>query len=261
MALDLTSVHAKQRRAKEHMEVLKNEIRAKVNPDLCKAIKKTNVNSTRYSVFFRLVGDIPYEQFALIGGDCIHNLRSALDHLVYAIAIHESKQSPPPKDNKLKFVIADEPNDFKGFRDSISKLTTDVQTAIESVQPYKRRHSELPPLLALLHEFDIADKHKLLNVCFSAIHQGHFGSWVNLPPGQSFKLAITMEELKDGTEIAAVIFDRPTPDVTYQWEGDIVVAINHKPGPNGEKLSELYALLSLLYTEVDDVIGIVSAAV
>jgi hypothetical protein len=69
------------------------------------------------------------------------------------------------------------------------------------------------------------------------------------------------KEPTESEEIAAVIFDRPTPNVTYNWEGDISVAIHHKPGPTGLDISELYAVLCLLDTEVSDVIGIVSSVV
>jgi hypothetical protein len=43
-------------------------------------------------------------------GDCLPNLRCALDHLVYAIAIHESGQSPPPCEGSLAFPICDSPD-------------------------------------------------------------------------------------------------------------------------------------------------------
>jgi hypothetical protein len=45
-----------------------------------------NPDFTRYSFIIRELRRPAFKRWALIAGDCIHNLRSALDHLVYAIA-------------------------------------------------------------------------------------------------------------------------------------------------------------------------------
>src|ERR1039458_556639 len=73
--------------------------------------KERNEDFTRFYVVLH-VAEIPsLQDWTLIIGDCVHNLRSALDHLVYAIAMHESGQNPPPKEDRLAFPIVDNPAD------------------------------------------------------------------------------------------------------------------------------------------------------
>lgn len=52
------------------------------------------------------------DRIPAIGSDAIHYLRSALEHLVYRLAILESGQDPPPKHDKLGFPIAETPEVF-----------------------------------------------------------------------------------------------------------------------------------------------------
>ena len=108
MGLNLDSVEAKLQRAQQHIQNLQDEIA----PWMAKASyiisPQVNGDSTRYSLIAHLVGkEPPLQRWTLMAGDSLHNLRCALDHLVYAIAVHESGTEPPPDGNKLMFPITD----------------------------------------------------------------------------------------------------------------------------------------------------------
>ena len=256
MTIDLTGVRLKIGRAEEHFQSVKNVVSAQLKPEAYDAIFKVNADFTRYSVILKILKDIPFDQMALIAGDCVHNLRSALDHLIYSMAVHLEHGNIPTNWKKLAFPIAASSSDFADMGFRIKSLPDRVRTAIESVQPYNRPHAELPPLLGLLHYFDLADKHRVLNVCFTVIHQGHFTDIQNVPEDQAFQAGIALPGLKDGAEIAALIFDRPTPNVTYNWAGDISIGIRFPPGPLGE-FGEISTILSWLIEDVREVIDIV----
>ena len=76
------SVHAKIRRAEEHAETIKQEITAWSDSDPYSVVRQRNAEATRYSVIVKVEKEPPLERWALITGDCVHNLRAALDHAV-----------------------------------------------------------------------------------------------------------------------------------------------------------------------------------
>ena len=152
-------------------------------------------------------------------GDAIHNLRSALDHLVYAIGVHESKgQLSAQKRKQSSFVICNNPNDLKSKYWHIAPLSVGVRTAIEGVQPYVRPLATMPPLLAVLRDLDDADKHRLLTVVLSQPTRAAFRNVRNLIPEQKVELVIHSGSLEDGTELGAIALDRPTANVKYDFD-------------------------------------------
>jgi hypothetical protein len=115
--------------------------------------------------------------FALELGECFYNLRSALDHCVYAAAIRETGKNPPPNENALEFPICETEEEFNKSRWKIQPLTDKRRLIIESVQPYKAPHLR-PEVriysfnrsLWLLHSLAKKDRHRKLHVV---------GSWAS----------------------------------------------------------------------------------
>ena len=164
--MDLTaeSVHSKLERAEFHAQTLYDEIRPWLRSNPFELRQVVNADSTRYSVVAHLVGDEPpVSRWTLHGWRSVHNLRCALDHLIYAIAVHESGIDPPPDERNLMFPIADVPQSFLDSAYRIKSLSSPVRAAIESVQPYNRSHATLPPLLGVLRDLENTDKHRLSN--------------------------------------------------------------------------------------------------
>ncbi len=103
-------------------------------------------------------------------GDCIQNLRAALDHLVYQLACVNTGGTPT-KPKKTQFPIVSHATDFadnaKRYLGEVDPAHTSV---IESYQPYHGRagrpDSWSGPYihqLALLNELSTQDKHRLLH--------------------------------------------------------------------------------------------------
>jgi hypothetical protein len=118
MALDLTSVHAKLRRAEQHFYTLKSEIKAWQHQQPYKYTTGVSPDFTKYFIVInkRIPCEAPIERWSLMIGDTVHNLRSALDHLVYAIAVHQTGQNPPPDENILAFPILKTSAKFTSFK-------------------------------------------------------------------------------------------------------------------------------------------------
>ncbi|MFZ0913519.1 MAG: hypothetical protein WBQ76_10090 [Candidatus Korobacteraceae bacterium] len=268
MALDLTGVNAKVSRAKEHTQSVKDEVAAWMNTRPCSLTPKANADFTRWALIISVPKTADLVRWTLIVGDTINNLRSALDHLIYAIAVHESGSNPPPDEKRLAFPICDTPGEFKDAAKRIKSLTPDVRAVVESVQPYNRTHPMLPALLAILRDFNNTDKHKLLRLAYAATSSGDVSlTWKGNRSEQPMPL-VPVEfnggELKDGAEVMAVTFDRPAPDVECHFDVMVIIALWHggKAGviPRIDR-DDFAAILALLTEEVEAVIKLIVAAV
>jgi hypothetical protein len=81
----------------------------------------------------------PPHEFRLIIGDCLHNLRSALDNLVYELALAYVGIDPLPEDRtrKLEFPIFGNRSMTTGeCRNKIGCIHPDAQTIIKELQPH-----------------------------------------------------------------------------------------------------------------------------
>src|SRR4051794_32749877 len=70
-----------------------------------RVMKESDDTGSVHKVFVEVIEEPPLDRWSLVAGDCVHNLRSALDNLIYAIAIYQSRQNPPPDDKSLQFPI------------------------------------------------------------------------------------------------------------------------------------------------------------
>lgn len=260
MPIDLSSVNAKLRRANSHFEMLRDELIRWRDGNPYSGTVESNTDSTRYSFHIHIKGTPDFEWWSLIVGDCVHNLRAALEHLVYAIAIHESGQNPPPKEDRLAFPIADDPGDFKEVSRRIATLSDTVQTAIERIQPYNRTHPTLPPPLAILRDFEKTDKHKLLSLAFARQSKASFTVNSKVP----YEFSGSFGEIQDGKELMALTFEQPQPEIKFNGVNfEVAVCLWHKqrdPGTSHNS-SEAVGLLTVIVDEVRFVIGKVTAAV
>src|SRR5271157_2969691 len=107
MPLDLTGVNAKLSRTKEHTNSVKDEVAAWMNTRPCNLTPKANTDFTRWALVISVPKTADLVRWTLIVGDAINNLRPALDHLIYAIAVHESASNSPPDEKRLAFPICD----------------------------------------------------------------------------------------------------------------------------------------------------------
>lgn len=112
-------------------------------------------------IVFRVEKQRPIDpRIALIVGDCIHNARTALDHIVYQLAI--LNQSDPSQITRINFPVCIKKPIFDDIaRDKVAPFVgTKALAEIEKLQPYSTGN-EANDLLWALHQLDIIDKHRL----------------------------------------------------------------------------------------------------
>jgi hypothetical protein len=269
MPLDLSSVDAKLGRAIEHAKAVENEIKTWASGKPYSLSYETNADCTRYSTlihFNKSVPLAPVKQWSLMVADSIHNFRCALDHLVYAAAIAESKQDPPPQSDKLMFPICDSKVNFDLDlkRRKLGDISAPMRAVFELFQPYNRPYPKLPPLLAMLRDFENADKHKLLRLLFTCVSTGDIGfTGPPLAGGTKLVFHANKGEITDGAEVVAFIFDRPTPQMRYDRSNfTMVFALPHqKAGDGVSDRDDATTLMELIGTEIRTVIDSVAGTI
>lgn len=184
MASPLDGSRLKLKRAREHLNRLRKGTADFLDSDPYGITPEYDAKVAQ-QIFRMKIKRRPPIDLALTIGDCIHNARSALDQLIWQIAIWETNGNPP---ERISFPIF---KDRPGFENWLARFATDfrprTKTTLRGCQPYFRAYRRydtegLPyhfgkwlegmdapafddPLdhpLWLLHEISNEDKHRLL---------------------------------------------------------------------------------------------------
>jgi hypothetical protein len=165
MAHPLDGSRLKIVRAEEHLTVLDDEIARYLSTNPYEFVAK--VDNEICVPFVRLTREPPGRVSAIIG-DCLYNLRAALDYLIWQLALLTG-----PKDDRVRiyFPIFSEPDKFKRHWDQAlsQHLPRDTFAALDRVQPYRAGYERLAEFRCLSNE----DKHRVpvlaINTVVSAI--------------------------------------------------------------------------------------------
>jgi hypothetical protein len=157
--------------------------------------------SGKQFVYIRFPEPVPAE-LRLIIGDCLHNLRSALDNLAYELAVrhHGSSPLPEPFDRRSEFpIFGDRPMDERERRNKIGCIHPRAQAIIKRLQPHNRGDMFASDPLWKLHQLSNMDKHRVPHVAQVAVR-----SVIDVPeiPGVPGTLTIHLGSYEDGAEIA-----------------------------------------------------------
>jgi hypothetical protein len=103
-------------------------------------------------------------EVGLIVGDCLQNLRSALDHEVYRLAVANKGVSWSGL-GQCQFPIHEEEASFNHQeRKQIGGLASDVRRLIRSMQVFSQPEDPVARPLLLLNKLARVDRHRLLHV-------------------------------------------------------------------------------------------------
>lgn len=162
-------IEAKIDRAGEHIDALNREITdwAQSHPYAVGSDPEGQATHHRIYVNLHKIPDV--RRWGLLLGDAVHNMRSALDHLVYAGAIRVTGQNPPPDERKLQFVIVDDPlSEWAKQAWHMGPLSDEMRAFIKGVQPDKSSdpNGYQLNLLRWIRDLDDADKHRAIRPIF-----------------------------------------------------------------------------------------------
>ena len=146
--------------------------------------------------FWITLNDLPNDTISLAAGDAIHNARAALDHVVYELS---AMCCSDPTDTA--FPLIHKPSDWdsrdkrgrlvKSCGEHKTRLTGKAQAVIKRLQPMNGLDFTKPDRdtmtrrkLVDLHDLDILDKHKKLNVAVAYVEMSPIAWYGDKPfPG------------------------------------------------------------------------------
>jgi hypothetical protein len=185
MAGSLADVLAKLDWAEHHYNFLRNELHGGWEFQERPVTMERHRDGLEYR--FRVGTVEPLDpRWPLVIGDCLFNLRAALDHLVYQLHVrHFRGRFPGDAAQASAFPILIQPRRTKSGApiptdrwNEIKRLGKRERAAIERLQPYKRANREHRIwgewlhwdrlALAEVHELNRIDKHRHLHVVASA---------------------------------------------------------------------------------------------
>jgi hypothetical protein len=207
----ISSPRAKIARADEHLKSLNGEMDrwGELNP--MSLGRTSNRDGSQHMFRLRLHPKPDLWQWGQLLGAAVHNLRCALDHTVYALAIAATGDDPPQDDDVLEFPICDNGRLFAKRQWRIKSLTPTMQTAIEGFQPYNRRHKRTGfAALEWLRILDDIDKHRTLQLALPepSVEAGE----IDAPPG-TFKVELIKGPMVDGAPMVRVTLQEPDPNM------------------------------------------------
>lgn len=180
----LEGVDLKLNRAKEHFYALTEEVsKFQSNPDSYSLVLEGQPNRGGICK----VADVyaPPAKLGILIGECVHQYRSALDHLLFQLVLANSRGRPSSKvERRSEFPIFNSGPRFRGKRKAvpspgsgrakIQDIAPTAQAVIERLQPYHRRKNPGTRSLRQLQELSNIDKHRLLHVTYSAFRGSTF---------------------------------------------------------------------------------------
>jgi hypothetical protein len=203
------SCRAKMGRAEHHFQVLRAQIDSALTGKNQTIRPESNADLTEYRFYLKFKRSLDSKGWGLIFGDAVHNLRSALDHGVYAMGVKESGKDPPDDFRHLAFPITFSEDDWKKKCWVIKSLSNDARATIQRLQPYDSLDEYGFSPLGGLEELDNADKHRALRVVAVLPEK----ATLDAPRSKPLKIECELGPLKEDTPFLTASFALRTPNV------------------------------------------------
>lgn len=209
-------------RAHEHLDQLEAEFRSFLRLNPYEVIPQPNPEEG-LDMYRLKVTRSPPARLGIIIGDAIHNLRSALNHLAWQLAL--LKTATP--DRRTEFPIFIDPN-AKGLKKRMADFRPEARVEIERLQPYHRLNPGVPvDFLWAIHELSNLDKHRNLAII-------SYGLVISMTTSAGKRPSLTLiGRFEDGTEIPMPAFPAQfQSQVNFKVEPTLAVVFK-EGGPEG----------------------------
>jgi hypothetical protein len=151
-------------------------------------------------------------EFALGIGDCVHNLRCAVDFIAWELA------GADPIDRETMFPIFDDRQKFKRNGEwRIRNVPSAPRALIEQMQPYNASHPRETGLWAIEY-FDAADKHRLLTLTAPVVGSVEASYVGDLGTTQDMSYPTPTATLEKNAVIAILTITPPSPNMQVDIE-------------------------------------------
>lgn len=173
----LGGVLAKFNRAKQQFDVLRTEMGTFSDRDPQPHFSRGYFDMDTWEWIERFqVREPPPLRWGVMLGECVHNLRSALDHLVCQLTLLDGGTMDDCAQTQFPIASKSE-TQFEQMADyRISRLSRWHRAMIKRAQPYRAGDRAWKHPLAILADLSNADKHRVLNPTYSIIKSDTAGT-------------------------------------------------------------------------------------
>jgi hypothetical protein len=236
----LEAVDWRLKRAHKHLTTLDRERKrflARVDKKDPRFVGKFNSDTNEY--VFRLNCKPPNPRLGLIVGEFAHNLRAALDNLVWQLVL--LRGGSPTRNTQ--FPIYESRERYESSRWTLRGVGADDRAVIESVQPFQYGERAPQAYLSLLAWLNNVDKHRFVHVAGAfarttpiAVSYGSEGEYAGQFPwyprpvkdvrrilGVSYVAAATSD---NRAELMRVLIESSGPDPQMKMKGDEPVEVS-----------------------------------
>jgi hypothetical protein len=253
----LDGVRAKLQRADEHLETLAGEMAAFLNADpspLGFTIPHFDPE-TKWHVVYAYVEEEPPDRLGVILGDVLHNIRSALDHLVWQLVILNGG-TPKKGMGGNSFPIAlTEAQWTKALKGPLLGVSEDHCAIIEKTQPYKQGDKAEQTYFGWLQFLSNTDKHQVVHPIVAILRDDpadKVSFHVTKGPGRVVRKQFRSDVFSHGTELLRCKVEPMTPDTEVEMVGDVPVYIAFSERPVPETLPKaLLAAAQVVVRELE----------
>jgi|SRR5690625_145595 len=151
---------------------------------------------------------------SLFLGEFLYELHAALDNALYAAAIIDSGDNPPPKADKLEWPICRSEEAWKRQRSRLSALSKELQDDLYAIQPFNAE-AQGWNCLAILNDMARLDRHRAVHFITSFASDG----WMKHD-----------EELVTDLEVLPGPIQPDGTFVTFRWLGDFEITPEYLDG-------------------------------
>lgn len=228
----LSGVEAKLARARKHLETLYDEINAFTGREPHEVVKEVDLEERTLRAIMKVHEEPDEIGWGVLIGDFTHNLRSALDHLVWQLVLVNGEN--PGRDNQFPIVNrgtrywCSRKDGARSVRDaSLRGVAEEHRAVIDAAQPYRAGPLADQHPLAILADLSNTDKHRLLHPTFIAIEEPSPSAFT-VSSGDAGAIAhITFNSgpLKDGAEIMRTTFTTSDPNAKVHMNAEIPIGI------------------------------------
>jgi hypothetical protein len=214
-AAKLRGARAKIQRAEEHLGQLRVDHARFLERNPYRMLREMDVEPRYYIWRAKIVEPPPLERWSSLTGECVHALRSALDHTA-----HELVQINKPGSAYSEFPIYKDRDGPKGWTSNgerkLPGVDPKVIAQVKWLQPY-RRDGDLDPLW-VINDLDIIDKHRRLNLVSPMLRHARYTAD---NPGDIEDIESLAGPFVDGTPVARFRLKEGTVAVQTEFAFDI----------------------------------------
>lgn len=223
---------AKLEWARRHFNILESAIDLFIDDKPYAATAEKDKETGEYGLRISPVRGVPAD-WSLQVGDIVHNLRSALDTLAFALATDHIPALTKKESRTVQFPILDTLSEFstdpKGW---LNRIPRDARAAFEKLQPYHTRHPRDKRLLAVLRDLSNEDKHRRLLVTTSVAEVQGIVAIVDGQriPGTPAQARGFILDANEGTVVGYLTIRTPHAEVAIEANVAVHIVVRESKG-------------------------------